>query len=83
MPKIPRNISGRKLVKLLKRFDYKPVRQTGSHIRLLSNYRENEHKITIPDHSSLNISTLTNILNDVSDYLNIEKENLVRILFEQ
>jgi len=82
MPKIPRDISGRRLVKLLKRYGYKPVRQSGSHIRLLSNYQETEHKITIPDHGSLNISTLNNILNDISDYLSMEKEHLVRILFD-
>ena len=31
--KIPRNISGEKLSKLLKRFDFEITRQTGSHLR--------------------------------------------------
>jgi predicted RNA binding protein YcfA (HicA-like mRNA interferase family) len=66
MPKIPRDISGRELAKLLNRYEYKAVRESGSHLRLVSTYRQTEHKITIPDHQSLKIETLNNILNDIS-----------------
>jgi predicted RNA binding protein YcfA (HicA-like mRNA interferase family) len=31
MPKMPRDISGRELANLLKRFGYETTRQTGSH----------------------------------------------------
>ncbi len=34
MPKIPRDISGLKLAKLLEKYNYRITRQTGSHIRL-------------------------------------------------
>jgi predicted RNA binding protein YcfA (HicA-like mRNA interferase family) len=81
MPKIPRDISGRDLIKRLKRFGYVPVKQTGSHIRLISNHLETEHKITIPDHSFIKIKTLNSILNDIADYLEISKEELVEDLF--
>jgi len=83
MPKIPRDIPGKVLVNLLKKFGYIPVRQTGSHIRLLSNYMGNEHKITVPDHSYIKIKTLNNILNDISQYLEISKEELIENLFVQ
>jgi len=83
MPKIPRDISGKALINLLKKFGYIAVRQTGSHIRLLSNYMGNEHKITIPGHSYIKIKTLNNILNDVSQYLEISKEELIENLFVQ
>jgi len=58
MPKIPRDISGRELAKLLKRYQYKIVRQTGSHIRLVSTYEQIEYRITIPDHQPTKIGTL-------------------------
>jgi predicted RNA binding protein YcfA (HicA-like mRNA interferase family) len=37
MPKLPRDISGAEFARLLKKYDYKITRQTGSHIRLTSN----------------------------------------------
>ncbi len=40
-----------------------------------------EHKITIPDHQSLKIGTLNNILNDLSEYLKMDKQQLIEKLF--
>jgi predicted RNA binding protein YcfA (HicA-like mRNA interferase family) len=80
--KIPRDLSGQELVKLLKRYGYMPFRQKGSHMRLISYYRQTEHKITIPDHNYIKIKTLNNILSDISDYLQLSKEELVKALFE-
>jgi predicted RNA binding protein YcfA (HicA-like mRNA interferase family) len=59
MPKIPRDISGRELAKLLNRYKYKIVRETGSHIRLVSTLKQTEHRITIPDHQPTKIGTET------------------------
>ncbi|ESP62437.1 hypothetical protein SMITH_49 [Smithella sp. ME-1] len=81
MPKIPRDISGRELAKLLDRYKYKIVRESGSHIRLVSTYKQIEHKITIPDHQSIKIGTLNNILNDIAEYLNLSKQELIHELF--
>ena len=82
MPKIPRDISGRELAKLLDRYKYKVVRESGSHIRLVSTYKQIEHKITIPDHQSIKIGTLNNILNDIAEYLNLSKQELINVLFQ-
>jgi predicted RNA binding protein YcfA (HicA-like mRNA interferase family) len=81
MPKIPRDISGRELAKLLDIYKYKVVRESGSHIRLVSTYLNNEHKITIPDHQAIKIGTLNNILNDIAEYLKISKQELIQELF--
>lgn len=82
MPKIPRDISGKELAKLLnKEFGYRFERETGSHIRLFSVYKQNEHRITIPDHKEIKIGTLNNILKDIALYLRMTKEDLVRKLF--
>jgi predicted RNA binding protein YcfA (HicA-like mRNA interferase family) len=83
MPKIPRDISGRELIKLLKKYGYKIVRETGSHIRLTSNFKGTEHKITIPDHQPIKIGTLNNILKEIADYLKITKEKLIEELFKK
>jgi predicted RNA binding protein YcfA (HicA-like mRNA interferase family) len=83
MPKIPKSISGRELVQLLKKFGYSMVRQTGSHIRLISAKKGHEHKITVPNHKSIKIGTLNHILNDLSDYLEIPKDQLIEQIFKK
>ncbi len=81
MPKLPRDVSGIKLVSLLKKYDYKITRQTGSHIRLTSRYTGEEHNITIPAHKPIKIGTLNNILKEVAEYLGITKGELIKNLF--
>jgi predicted RNA binding protein YcfA (HicA-like mRNA interferase family) len=47
--RLPRDLSGRDLAKVLGRLGYETTRQTSSHIRLTTQ-RNGEHHITIPDH---------------------------------
>jgi predicted RNA binding protein YcfA (HicA-like mRNA interferase family) len=68
-------------MRLLKRYGYQTTRQTGSHVRLTSTYRGDEHHITIPRHKNLRVGTLNSILKDIADYLAISKEELTRELF--
>ena len=79
--KLPRDVSGHDLAKLLRRYGYEITRQTGSHLRLTSNVRGMEHHITIPAHHSLRIGTLSAILTDVAGYLRVERESVERELF--
>ena len=83
MPRIPRDISGKELAKLRRKYDYKIERRGGSHIRLVSHSKGFEHKIIIPDHESIKIGTLNNILNDLADYLKMTKEKLIEELFKK
>lgn len=80
MKKIPQNLSGKDLIKKLKKFDYVQTRQIGSHIRLTTELN-GIHHLTIPDHSPLKIGTLSNILKDVAIHLQISKEELIEKLF--
>jgi hypothetical protein len=41
------------------------------------------HHVTVPDHKSLRLGTLTQILSDVADYLNIGRSNLAQELFDK
>ena len=83
MPRIPRDVSGRELCKLLKALGYVVTRQTGSHIRLTQSALPAPHNITIPDHNPIRIGTLNNILNDISTHLQISKDQLVSSLFDK
>ncbi|MBM4146277.1 MAG: type II toxin-antitoxin system HicA family toxin [Nitrospira sp.] len=83
MPKIPRDLSGRDLAHLLGEIGYEITRQTGSHLRLTKTIKDQPHHITIPDHDSLKIGTLNQIIKDIAQHLNIEKKSLVTELFKQ
>ncbi len=78
--KLPREISGGELAKLLKTYGYKITRQTGSHIRLTTTEKD-EHHITIPDHKYLKIGTLSSILKDIAIHFKIDKGDLIKELF--
>ena len=77
---IPRDIAGKKLIKKLEIFNYKIVKQTGSHIKITS-FLNGEHHVTIPAHKSLKVGTLNAILNDIAKYIGISKEDLIKKLF--
>lgn len=78
--KLPREISGEGLAKLLKKYGYEISRQTGSHIRLTTSL-QGQHHITIPAHKYLKIGTLSSILNDIAIHFKIDKGDLVKELF--
>lgn len=78
--KIPRDLSGRELLKALRQLGYEPTRQNGSHIRLTS-YKNGEHHVTIPNHDPLKIGTLSAILDQVAEHFHLTKLELFKILF--
>ncbi len=80
MKKIPRNITGSELSKMVERFGYQVTRQTGSHMRLTT--KENgTHHITVPNHNPLKIGTLSNILSDIANHFGISKKEILELLF--
>jgi len=81
--RLPRDLSGRELIRLLRRYSYESKRQVGSHIRLESNRQGRPHFITIPDHDNLRIGTLNSILSDVADYLGMDRAKLAEELFQR
>ena len=81
--RLPRDLSGHELVRLLRRYGYEPTRQVGSHSRLESRLRGVTHHITIPDHKSLRLGTLSSILSDVADYLGVDRPGLELELFRK
>jgi len=79
--KLPRDLSGVEFARLLRRYGYEQIRQSGSHIRVRSTFKGTEHQVTIPAHSALKVGTLSSILLEIATYLEISKEVLARELF--
>jgi len=75
--KVPRDLGGEDLARLLGQFGYRITRQTGSHLRLTSTSKGSEHHITIPRHSPLKIGTLNSIFRDIASYLEMDRQQLI------
>ena len=79
--KLPRDLSGRELAKMLAPYGYRVTRQAGSHLRLTCFSRGKEHHVTIPAHAAFRVGTLAGILSDIAGYLELDRQDLVRKLF--
>jgi predicted RNA binding protein YcfA (HicA-like mRNA interferase family) len=79
--KLPRDLCGAELARLLRRYGYEEIRQTGSHIRVRSASNGSEHQVTIPAHSPMKVATLSGILLEIATYLEIAKDVLARESF--
>ena len=79
--KLPRDLSGEALAILLGKYGYRVTRQTGSHMRLNTNYKGTEHHLTVPKHKPLRVGTLSSIVSEAAAYLEMDKESLANELF--
>lgn len=78
--KLPRDISGRHLVKVLcQQWGYREVNQVGSHI-ILQTEDPIHHRLTVPDHSTLRVGTLSGILRSVALAKRVAREEIVSTL---
>ena len=78
--KLPRDLAGPDLAKVLRSLGYEVTRQTGSHIRLTTTQR-GEHHVTVPDHGPLRVGTLAGILADVAAHFEMSRDDLMMKLF--
>lgn len=79
-PRLPRNVSGDELVRLLEDFGYVATRQKGSHLRLTTQ-AGGEHHVTVPNHAALRTGTLNGILKDVAEHAGLSRDEVVKQLF--
>jgi len=56
--KLPRDLSGREVIRALKRLEFAEERQVGSHVRL----SKSGLRVTVPNHATLAPKTLQSIL---------------------
>ena len=75
--KLPRNLGGRELVRVLcRRWGYRRVHQVGSHV-ILDTDDPSPQRIAVPAHRHLRIGTLNSILRAVSRHKGVSREDLL------
>jgi predicted RNA binding protein YcfA (HicA-like mRNA interferase family) len=75
--RLPRDIGGRELVKVLVRhWGYRQVNQEGSHI-ILQTEEPEHHRLSVPDHHPLRIGTLNGILRAVAAAKRVTRDDIV------
>jgi predicted RNA binding protein YcfA (HicA-like mRNA interferase family) len=79
--RIPRDLTGKDLIKALGRLGYEVTRQSGSHIRLTTP-RNGTHHITIPDHRPIKVGTLAGILGDIAAHHQMTRDELLALLLD-
>lgn len=77
--RLPRDVSGVKLVKALRVLGYEISRQSGSHIRVTTT-KNGTHHVTVPKHDPLKLGTFASILDDVAAHHGINRNQLLRTL---
>lgn len=78
--KLPRDLSGAQLVKVLCRdWNYCVMHQQGSHI-ILQTETPTHQRISIPNHNPLRVGTLNSIVRAVSAHKGIERHQLLDAL---
>lgn len=80
--RLPRDLSGHELARLLERLGYRVTRQSGSHMRL-STQRGGQHHVTIPDVAALRVGTLAAILDEVARHSGEDRMTLAEKLFRR
>ena len=78
--RIPRDLTGKELIKALGKLGYAVTLQSGSHIRL-STSKNGTHHITIPDHRPIKVGTLAGILGDIAAHHQMTRDELLALLF--
>ncbi len=78
--KVPRDLSGRDLIKnLCRNWGYVEIHQEGSHV-ILQTEVPSHHRIPVPDHKTLRIGTLNAILRAVSHHKGMRREEILETL---
>jgi predicted RNA binding protein YcfA (HicA-like mRNA interferase family) len=77
--KIPRDCNGPELVKALRKFGYTQGPQSGSHIKMTTR-TGGEHHVTVPNHRTLKVGTLHDILKAVAAHHGLTVEQLLKEL---
>ncbi len=78
--KIPRDISGESLIKVLCRsWGYKQIHQVGSHV-ILETESPSHQRMSIPNHKSLRIGTINSILRAVATHKGVNKNKIVETI---
>lgn len=79
--KLPRDVSGKALVRGLGRMGYIVVRQEGSHVRL-THPGPPQHHLSVPLHNPLRPGMLAALLEQVASSQRVSRPELIALLFD-
>ena len=74
--KLPRDVSGARLLAALRRWGYEAGRQRGSHVRITTQVMGEHHEV-IPLHDPIKVKTLSSILKSVALHHEVSVEELL------
>ncbi|HZL13478.1 MAG TPA: type II toxin-antitoxin system HicA family toxin [Verrucomicrobiae bacterium] len=78
--KIPRDLSGAQLVKVLCRnWGYRVLHQEGSHM-ILQTENPSHQRLSIPNHHPVRVGTLNSIIRAISRHKGVERQELLDTL---
>jgi predicted RNA binding protein YcfA (HicA-like mRNA interferase family) len=78
--KVPRDLSGAQLVKVLGRdWGYRVVHQEGSHLILQTDVPTHQ-RLSVPNHNPVRVGTLNSIVRAVSAHIGVERQQLLEAL---
>jgi predicted RNA binding protein YcfA (HicA-like mRNA interferase family) len=77
--KLPRGVSGDRLIRALEKLGYTVIRQRGSHIRLFHEAVP-IHSISVPLHDPLKMGTFHGILVEVDQAQSISTQSILDLL---
>jgi predicted RNA binding protein YcfA (HicA-like mRNA interferase family) len=79
--KLPRDVSGTQVIAGLERcFGYRVVHRRGSHV-VLQGPPPRGHRLSVPDHGSLRVGTLSAVLRAVAEARGLSKREVAGRLF--
>lgn len=80
--KLPRDLSGTEVARLLERhYGYHVARTKGSHMTLESTLGGSIHHVTVPRHADIRVGTLNAIIGDVAGFLCLSRDEVRSTLF--
>ena len=77
--KMPRDITGDELLKVLKSYGYVVTRRKGSHMRITTTMHGEHHEV-IPAHDPIKVGTLAGILRSVAGHHKMTVDDLIKLL---
>lgn len=76
--RLPRDVSGKQLIKALSSLGFSVARQSGSHVRLV--HDQSGEAITIPMHDPIRIGTLARIVADVCEITSADRSSVLQAI---
>lgn len=77
--KLPRNVTGERLARVLERIGYERIGQRGSHLHMMTR-DHGEHHVVVPIHRPIKVGTLSSIIRDIADHQGLSRDELLHRL---